>query len=154
MKTSYYEYGIELKYWEIRDKNPEIVCYNHGFRRYRDSYVACLNKLGQQNLIESRRKQMLKGAQVLLWRPKTHVRAYMFMSASGIIKEYDILPRFQYLWADVFKELVYGCMNRALELGWRYVKLRTPVLDYNFNIFMEDFMKELGCDLFVTVKNY
>lgn len=154
MKTSYYEYGIELKYWEIRDKNPEIVYYSRGNRRYRDSYVACLNKLGQQDMIKARRKQMLKGAQVLLWKPKTHVRAYMFMSASGIISEYDILPRFQSYWADIFKELVYGCMYRALETGGRYIKLRTPVLDYDFNIFMEDFMKELGCDLFVTVKNY
>lgn len=154
MKTSYYEYGIELKYWEIRDKNPEIVCYNHGFRRYRDSYEACLKKLGEEQLLKSRRKQMLKGAQVLLWRPKTHVRAYMFMSASGIIKEYNILPRFQDQWAVVFKELVHGCLSRALDLNWRYVKLRTPVLDYDFNIYIEKFMKELGCDLFVTVKNY
>lgn len=154
MRTSYYEYGIELKYYQIRTKNPEIVCYNHGNRRYRDSYVACLNKLGQQSQINTRRKQMLKGAQVLLWRPKTHVRAYMFMSASAIIREYDILPRFQDQWACVFKELVYGCLNRAVELNWRYVKLRTPVLDANFNIFMEDFMKELGCDLFITAKNY
>ena len=154
MKTSYYEYGIELKYYQIRDTSPDIVCYYHGNRRYRDSYVACLNKLGQQDQINARRKQMLKGAQVLLWRPKTHVRAYMFMSASGIIRDYDVLPRFQYQWTTIFKELVYACMNRALDLNWRYVKLRTPILDKHLNIFMEDFMKELGCDLFVTVKNY
>ena len=151
MKTSFYEYGINLEFYQIRGSYPDIVEYSW---RYRESFLTCLKKCGNQELSQIKHRKLQATTNIMLLRPKTHVRGWMLMTSGGIIESYGTVRRLNYMFNQCFQKLTYSCLNKAVELNLPMVKLRTPIGDPYFNIFMESFLQEIGCELQVRAKYY
>src|SRR5574344_211800 len=150
-KTSFYEYNINLKFYQIRESYSDIFEYS---RRYRDSFLTCLRKVGNSDLAENRRKEIFRGSTIMLIKPKTHVRGYMLMTPSGIIQDWDTVKRLKPEFSQWFKKPTYSCLNKAANINLPCVILRTPIDDMLFNIFMEEFLREIGCEFKARAQYY
>lgn len=151
MKTSFYEYTIDLKFYQTRESYSDIVEYS---RIYRNSFLTCLKKVNNLDLIENRRKEIYRGSIIMLVRPKTHVRGYMLMTPSGIIQDYRLVKSLKPEFSQWFEKLTYSCIDKAVDLDLPQVKLRTPIVDMDFNIFMESYLQSIGCEYAARARYY
>lgn len=146
MLHPYYEYIIDLQNYQLREVSPYIIGYS---RRYRDTFLTCLRKCNNVSLQNTRRKEIFRDSIILLYKPKTHVRAYVLMTPRGVIWS---MGAYGYNYSEtevlnIYLELFYSCLNKAFELNLRKVTLRIPMNDYVFNKKLEDVWKTLGCNI-------
>lgn len=152
VRPSYYEYCINVETYPI-ERAPEIVLYE---RKYRGSFVCCVKKCKNADMLRNRRFEVRRGSKIILLRPKTHVRGWALLTPTGIVENCGI---YQGIWSSKKVEeykllMIRSCLSVASEAGIPNVKFRIPVENFILNKKLESFWPTLCCPMKVSVKYY
>ena len=73
------------------------------------------------------------------------------MTKDGMIQDYNMTTRTRkQRFSQCFHNLVYNCLNRAMDIDLPIVSLWTPTRDMMFNYYMEKLLISLSCEVNVS----